>query len=379
MKMKRLAIVATHPVQYFSPIFRYLSAFPHLLEVKCYFACLQGAHYSSIDPYFGVNVNWDCDVLSGYSYYASTRGDIAEAKGVKGFFSALRSLVSILQNKPDYVLIFAYSPSYITVLTIFLMLFRIPLLLRADTSEPAYFRHPIKSFIRKHCLALYYKNFDHIFPIGAESFKHYLTHNVKPSSLTTVPYAVDTDVIRPSSFATHDPKGRLRIGYIGKFTPEKDPLTIIKAIYMLEDCDQERLTLSFVGNGILLPALKRSARRIHCETEFKGFMNQKDLDHFYSSLDVLILPSVEAEVWGLVVNEALSKGLHLIVSTNVASRHDLIRNNENGSVFMLGSSRSLSHEIKKLLIRWPWPRVPSCTPSPKDFANTALSYLCQNS
>src|SRR6516164_8335520 len=60
----RLAIVASHPIQYYAPIFRELA---RRLDLKVFFA-----HCATRDDQakagFGVKFNWDIDLLSGYDH-----------------------------------------------------------------------------------------------------------------------------------------------------------------------------------------------------------------------------------------------------------------------------------------------------------------------
>src|SRR5262245_43190287 len=60
--MRRLAIVASHPVQYYAPLFRALA---QRLDLKVFYAhrATQGDQASAG---FGVEFDWDVDLHSGY-------------------------------------------------------------------------------------------------------------------------------------------------------------------------------------------------------------------------------------------------------------------------------------------------------------------------
>src|SRR5580658_4249172 len=62
----RVLFVATHPVQYQSPIFREMAKHPRL-DIQVDYCSLQGAE-PALDPEFGVEVSWDVPVLEGYSW-----------------------------------------------------------------------------------------------------------------------------------------------------------------------------------------------------------------------------------------------------------------------------------------------------------------------
>src|SRR3984885_1441613 len=62
----RILLVARHPVQYSSPIFRLMAKDPRV-DIKVAYCGLQGAE-AQLDPGFGVEVKWDMPLLEGYPW-----------------------------------------------------------------------------------------------------------------------------------------------------------------------------------------------------------------------------------------------------------------------------------------------------------------------
>ena len=62
----RLAIFDSHPIQYFSQIWRRLAAIPDLEPVVFYFS--DHSIRGTIDPGFGVPVAWDVPLTEGYEH-----------------------------------------------------------------------------------------------------------------------------------------------------------------------------------------------------------------------------------------------------------------------------------------------------------------------
>jgi hypothetical protein len=60
----RIAIVGSHPIQYFAPWFRALAAMSGMV-LKVFFCSKWGAE-SYHDPKFGIEVKWDIPLLEGY-------------------------------------------------------------------------------------------------------------------------------------------------------------------------------------------------------------------------------------------------------------------------------------------------------------------------
>ena len=62
----RLAVLITHPVQYFKPVLTGLAADP-ALELRVFFGCNHGSS-PSVDPDFGVAFAWDSAPTEGYPH-----------------------------------------------------------------------------------------------------------------------------------------------------------------------------------------------------------------------------------------------------------------------------------------------------------------------
>jgi glycosyltransferase involved in cell wall biosynthesis len=107
---------------------------------------------------------------------------------------------------------------------------------------------------------------------------------------------------------------------------------------------------------------------------FHGFLNQSRLPEFYRSIDLLILPSVQGEVWGLVVNEALGLGARVVVSDRVSCRHDLVSDASAVWVFHAGDPASLAAALEQALAAWPWPRSARPVPNPQDLINAVRRF-----
>jgi glycosyltransferase involved in cell wall biosynthesis len=92
--------------------------------------------------------------------------------------------------------------------------------------------------------------------------------------------------------------------------------------------------------------------RSHCcipDVHLAGFLSQTDLPHAYTSADVLVLPSVRDETWGLAVNEAMNFGLPIIVSSSVGCARDLVRNGWNGFAVEAGNVKDLTCRIRAVV------------------------------
>ena len=64
--MKKLAIITTHPIQYYAPVFKLLRQ-RQKLDIKVFYTWGKNAEIK-YDPGFKKNIEWDIPLLDGYPY-----------------------------------------------------------------------------------------------------------------------------------------------------------------------------------------------------------------------------------------------------------------------------------------------------------------------
>ena len=103
-----------------------------------------------------------------------------------------------------------------------------------------------------------------------------------------------------------------RFIYVGQLIERKNVANVIRAFANIRT---ELDTLTIAGAGPLEQSLSELVKDIGLSDSvfFVGHQNQEALAELYARSNTLILASTN-EVWGLVVNEALASGLHVIVS-----------------------------------------------------------------
>jgi glycosyltransferase involved in cell wall biosynthesis len=87
----------------------------------------------------------------------------------------------------------------------------------------------------------------------------------------------------------------------------------------------ERSTLAIVGDGVDLPQLRSLAAAYGLTNiRFAGAQTPSELARYYAAADIFVLSSL-AEVWGLVVNEAMSFGLPVLASQYAGASQELVK------------------------------------------------------
>ncbi|MEB3335624.1 MAG: glycosyltransferase family 4 protein [Cyanobacteriota bacterium] len=382
---RRLAVLLTHPVQYFKPVFTGLAADP-AIELRVFFGCDHGTT-KSLDPDFGVAFAWDSAPTEGFPHTVLSREPLeALSRPRQGLALARRASRTIAEWRPDAVLIFSYSPLFITASSLLLAGRGLRLWLRAETTDLALERSAWKEALRSLALRRFYGRFDHVFPIGSHSEAHYQRLGVEASRRSTAPYAVDWEFFQRQVRHWRPMRSALRaelgippdapvLLFVGKISPAKDPLLIAAALELLQQDPASidlwrRLHLVVVGDGLLRVELEQALRRtLPGRHHAMGFQNQRDLGRFYALADVLLLPSREGETWGLVVNEALQFGCGVICSDRVGSAIDLVAGRPWGRVHATGRADDLAAALVSLLGSPPEQHHPPATqklPHPRD-------------
>ena len=143
-----------------------------------------------------------------------------------------------------------------------------------------------------------------------------------------------------NSRAVNYPK---RLLYVGRFSPEKGLVYLLKAWQSVSDRKGWQLTL--VGNG---PEKEKLTG--YPDVEILDFMDQQELLKVMENSGAFILPSV-SEPWALVIHEATCAGLPVLASDCCGAITSFLKEGENGYLFVPGNIRSIRHSIEKLLIQ----------------------------
>lgn len=81
---------------------------------------------------------------------------------------------------------------------------------------------------------------------------------------------------------------------------------------------------------------------------FLGFKPKEELEKYYEVSDIFVLPTRHDE-WGLVINEAIAKGLPVITTNHCGAGLELIKNYENGFSVHTEDYVTLGWKINKIL------------------------------
>ncbi|WP_295441486.1 glycosyltransferase [Sphingorhabdus sp. EL138] len=143
-----------------------------------------------------------------------------------------------------------------------------------------------------------------------------------------------------------------KVIYVGRLSPEKDLLTLLKAWAVVSD-KWPSAQLDLFGSGPQDRELKRSVESmgLSAQVRFLGAKEIADIYDAYIAADLLVLPSMR-EPWGLVVNEALSFGCPVVVSDRCGCVPELVLDGQTGFQFRGGDPVDLAVKIDRALERF---------------------------
>jgi len=365
MKEIKLAIITSHVIQYQTPLFRKLAAINDL-DIKVYF-CWKFGSEKTFDSQFGKVIEWDIPLLTGYKYKFLKNFSLRPSSNFWGQVN-FEIIAEIIKNRYDALFVYGWNSftNWLAFLAAFLI--GLPVLLHAENPLNQEILKPKwKIKIKKFILGWLFRRIAAFLYIGEENKKFYKFYGVPEKKLFFVPYAVDNTRFIKEARNLKSQISNLKnsvginrnsvvILFVGKLMEKKRPFDLLKAFSILRTSDVfrtsdvQKLTLLFVGDGVLHPELEnyvktRNLKNVH----FVGFKNQTELPKYYSLADIFVLPSGVGETWGLVVNEAMCFKLPIIVSDIVGCGPDLVKPGENGYIFPVGDIKKLADYLADLI------------------------------
>jgi glycosyltransferase involved in cell wall biosynthesis len=359
MKRERrpLVVIESHPVQYHAPVYRLVEEAHGIPVTVIYGSDFSIAGYH--DREFNTSFAWDMDLTGGSDVRFLSKAKEGGANSYEETSS--RGLAGMLAStNGSAVLLTGYAGWFNRGAIYAAQRSALPLLLRAETSDHAVDRTSLKSAARDWMLRRLYSLCSRLLPIGSRSHAHYRRLGVPEEKIVFAPYCVNTapflcnetdrERLRPAARAEIGiERDDVAILFSGKLSERKGVHILTAAVKLLPPALRARVVLVFLGDGPEQPRLAASSQSDPgSRMIFAGFRNQTQLSPWYHAADMLVLPSLRSETWGLVVNEALHHGIPCVVSDAVGCAPDLIEEGQTGAIAKSGSPESLAAAIVRM-------------------------------
>lgn len=337
----RIAIVVSHPIQYFAPWYRAVAALPGV-TLKVFFCCGWGAE-AYYDRAFGTEIKWDIPLLDGYEW------EILESpKEIKAqtFWEVDNPNVgnALREFSPDVVLIQGYSQRTIWRTVTWCNRNQVPVMLHSDSNasaKPAWWKRTAKAILVKY----FYSHLDGAFSCGDNNRAYHRHYGIPAERMFVGTMPIDCGALRTAAGDVAIARNEIRrlhgipedafvVVFAGKLIPLKCPSHLVEAIYR---CAQQGLKVwgLLVGEGSERKALEAFiVEHAMNNVTLAGFVNQSLIGKYYAASDAVALMSW-CEAHPLTVPEGGSFGCPAILSDEVGciGPTDSARFGENALVY----------------------------------------------
>src|SRR5690606_24455591 len=184
--MKKLAIIITHPIQYYAPVFKLLAAQCH---VKVFYTWGEKAIKPKHDPGFGKAIAWDIPLLGGYEYeFLENTAANPGSHHRKGIINP-HIIKRIVAFEPQALLVYGYAyDSHFRAMRYFKG--KIPVWFRGDSTLLDH-ADALKSLVKSIYLKWVYQYIDKAFYVGSNNKAYFKKYGLKEEQLVFAPHAID--------------------------------------------------------------------------------------------------------------------------------------------------------------------------------------------
>lgn len=264
------------------------------------------------------------------------------------FFSLAKYMKRVLKEN-DIIIMNGYTNRYFLLLFILNFFYRRPIGIDSDTplNIPP---NKIKRLIKEFYLGCIFRN-KHIYGLAGgtgshkDLFRHY---GMKEDRIFLMPMiSILAEDKEDKIELINKDSSWFRFLYVGRIVDVKNIEIMIKA-FIKDFNNSKDIELRIVGEGELRESLSEKYSN-YKNIIFTGPKFGKELISEYREASAFILPS-RFEPWGLVVNEAMSFRLPVIVSDQVGAGFDLVENNGTGYIFQYDDIEDLGEKMSELVM-----------------------------
>ena len=184
------------------------------------------------------------------------------------------------------------------------------------------------------------------------------THGISSRHITVVPGAADLATFYPAQDRSEVrrelklPEGHTLLFTVRNLVPRMGLEHLLEAMTMLGE-EQRNLLLLIGGEGPLRPRLEELIRSkgLQDSVELLGFVPEEQLAKYYQASDLVVMPTLQLEGFGLVTVEALACGTP-VMGTPVGAIPEVLSTVDPMLVTEGTDGVSLAHTLRSLLKRF---------------------------
>ena len=255
----------------------------------------------------------------------------------------------LIKNRSDIVVLPNYHRVEYWVMLAICMVMRRKRAVICDTVDASKGSHPRMRELAK---GIFFRNCDGFFCYGIRSKQYLLRYGVDELKIkyrrqaAALPHGYSADIVREyyEQHPVHDAAAP-KFVYIGRLSKEKGLFDLLQAFQGIRR-QLPGATLTFVGSGPLTQALEQRVDTLGLSpaVTLAGPLSLEKIAPLLMEGTALVLPS-HWEPWGLVVNEALSYGCPVVVSSVCGCVPELVRDGVTGYCFEVGNVDALTEAM----------------------------------
>ena len=286
--------------------------------------------------------------------YATEHFKPVVLKGIKrGVANAIcPGIIKHLQKgKYDHIIVTNFT-SFTGMLAIFWMRMRkMPYWLESDggfAKNGAGFKETLKKYFIKGAAGY--------FSTGVEHDKYYRQYGADDALIQRYPFTsvYKKDILNSPISRNEKLEIRKNLGIyeekvliaVGQFIPRKGFDILIDALMKLPS----DVGCYIIGGQPTQEYLDQVKKNQLANVHFVGFQPKHVLNEYYLAADLFVHPTRE-DIWGLVVNEAMAKGLPVITTDRCIAGLELIQEPFAGEIIPVGDATILAEAIERALKR----------------------------
>ncbi len=313
-RIARIALITNLPPPYRIPIYNLLAQDP-TVEFHAIFFSLR-------EP----NRSWDLPEIQCQHHFLHERFITYRGR----YIHCNPDIISLLNKiSPDVIINDGFNPTHLLAFLYALHKKHphIPMTDGTDSSEQKF------SFLHKLIRKIIYKRSASFISAALGGIRLYASYGIPKELCFLSCLCIDNEKFQPTNLNEEKVYDFI---FCSRLEKEKNPAFAIEVARLTATRLGRKCSLLIVGSGSLLSILEKLSRKFIniIDVVFHGFATQSELPALYRSASLFLFPT-QADVWGIVVNEACAAGLPVITSPYAGVVGELVIHNENGYVIDL--------------------------------------------
>lgn len=315
----------------------------------------------------GRDSNWISDNFTNF------KAVFLGAKEIGAGNSISFKIIDIVKQNYDQIIVGVYSTLTAMVAISYMKAKRIPFIISSDGGR---IKHdaPLIKRIKKHFIG----SASAWLSTGNVTSKYLEYYGASADKIFTYPFTSvqKEDVLIRTLTTEEKEKYKEKIGVkeetiilsVGQFIHRKGYDVLLRALDKLKG----NVGVYVVGGQATEEYIQLKESLKLDDVHFVGFKNKIELRDYYLAADIFVLPTRE-DIWGLVINEAMSYGLPVITTDKCVAGLEMINDGCNGYIVRVEDEDQLGEKIQRLVDD---PELRKCMSA--ECLNTAQKYTIEN-